>query len=257
MKIIKGGSMANVEELELPARISEEAACAMLLDAEAVAIRDVDAGEEPFLYSSGNFGPGYVMVKGLVARQDVFKPLVDQVALKAIDEGVEFDHVAGNATGGMVPAYGFREAYQGFTGRKDIEYVYVRGTRKEGGHKELVTGLDHISPTREDGTPTQILVMEELVNFAQTTTNSLNLFRGLGFVADKAATILYYDHDAARARIAENNVDLTYLTTLPNLLEVAVNEGFYSIDAVASYREFLADPAAWQAARGIEPVEQG
>lgn len=241
---------------ELPPRMSEEAICVSLLDVGAVDIRDVDGGEEPFLYSSGNFGPGYVMVKGTVGNQGVFKPLVEQLALRLVDDEVEFDHVAGNATGGMVPAYQCREDYQRLTGRSDVEYVYVRGTRKEGGHRELITGIDHVAPTREDGSPAHWLVVEELVNFGETTTNSLNLLRGLGFVANKAGTILYYDHAEVNERLAENNIDLTRLTTLPNLLDVAVSEGFYSQDAVASYRDFLASPAEWQQVRGIVPVER-
>lgn len=238
---------------ELPARMSEEAACAKLLEVGAVAIRDVDGGEEPFLYSSGNFGPGYVMVKGTVGRQDVFKPLVEQMALRLVEEAVDFDNIAGNATGGMVPAYQCREDYQCMTGR-EVGYVYVRGSRKEGGHKELITGLDHIAPARPDGSPAHWLVVEELVNFGETTTNSLNLFRELGFTANKAATILHYDHAQVNDRLANNGIELTYLTTLPHLLDVAVNEGFYSQEAVASYRDFLASPADWQRVRGIEPV---
>ena len=63
-------------------KMSEEAVCVKMLEAGAVDIRDVDGGEEPFLYSSGNRGPGYVMVKGLVTRQEIFKPLVEQLALR-------------------------------------------------------------------------------------------------------------------------------------------------------------------------------
>lgn len=245
----------KVEAGQLPARMSEEAICAQLLEVGAVAIRDVDAGEDPFLYSSGNFGPGYIMVKGTVARQEVFKPVVEQLALRLIDEGVEFDNIAGNATGGMIPAYQCREDYQRLSG-KNVGYVYVRGTRKEGGHRELITGLDHISPAREDGSPAQWLVVEELVNFGETTTNSLNLFRELGFVANKGATILHYDHSEVNAKLTENSIDLTALTTLPHLLDVAVDQGFYSEDAVASYRDFLAGPAEWQRVRGIEPLQR-
>lgn len=241
---------------ELPTRMSEEAVCARLLDVGAVSIRDVDAGEDPFLYSSGNYGPGYVMVKGTVGRQDVFKPLVEQLALRLAEGDVEFDHIAGNATGGMIPAYECREAYQRMTGRDDVGYVYVRGTRKEGGHKELITGLPHIPEIRADGTPAHWLVVEELVNFGETTTNSLKLLRELGFVAEKGATILHYDHPEANARLAESGIDLTHLTTLPNLLDVAVNEGYYSADTVASYRDFLVSPATWQQVRGIEPQQR-
>ena len=32
-----------------------------IIEAGGMEIRDVDSGEEPFLYSSGNRGPGYIM----------------------------------------------------------------------------------------------------------------------------------------------------------------------------------------------------
>lgn len=246
--------MSGTEQRELPTKMSEEALCASLLDVGAVDIRNVDGGEEPFLYSSGNYGPGYVMVKGTVGNQKVFKPLVEQLALRLVEDEVEFDNIAGNATGGVVPAYQCREDYQRMTGR-EIEYVYVRGTRKEGGQRELVTGLDHISATRDDGSPASWLVVEELVNFAETTTNSLNLLRGLGFVANKAGTILHYDHAESNAKLAENGIDLTNLVTLPHLLDVAVEEKYFDEDAVDSYRQFLKGPAEWQKVRGIEPKQ--
>jgi len=44
-------------------RISEEGACTLILKAGAVEIRDIGAGEEPFVYSSGNHGPGYIDIK--------------------------------------------------------------------------------------------------------------------------------------------------------------------------------------------------
>jgi orotate phosphoribosyltransferase len=236
--------------------MSEEAVCATLLDAGALDIRDVDgAGEDPFHYSSGNFGPGYVDVKGTVAKQAAFKPLVREVAIRLVRDRVSFDFIAGNATGGMVPAYECREQYQEMTGREDIEYVYIRGSRKQGGQGELVTGLQHVERTRPDGSPSHALVMEELVNFAETTTNSLLILRELGFEACQGATILFYDHDAARSRLDDNDINLTALTTLPRLLDAAENQRRYPAEVIDGYREFLGGPEAWMEARGIEKAE--
>lgn len=245
----------NERFYETVPKMTEEDACRLMLMAGAVSLRDVDNGEEPFLYSSGNYGPGYVMVKGLVGEQTIFKPLVAQLALRLAENEVEFDNIAGNATGGMIPAYQCREDYQRITGKKEVGYAYVRGTRKEGGHKELITGINHLEPVREDGSPPHWLVVEELVNFGETTTNSLNLLRNLGFVANQGATILHYDHDTVNRRLTDNGIHLTYLATLPNLLNVGVEYEYFSEDAVSSYREFLADPAGWQATRGITPKE--
>ena len=236
-------------------KMSEEAVCDEMLKAGVVDIRDVDGGQEPFLYSSGNFGPGYVMVKSLVARQDVFKPLVEQLALRLVESGTEFDNIAGNATGGMIPAYQCREDYQNLSGQ-GIGFVYIRGSRKQGGQGELITGLEHIPARNRSGEPARWLVVEELVNFGETTTNSIRLLRGLGFIALEAATLLHYAHSEVDTRLAENEINLTYLATLPSLLEVAVASRYYSAETVTSYREFLANPGLWQSARGIVPQEK-
>lgn len=145
----------------VPERLTNEEICRVILDAGAVEIRDIGAGEEPFLYSSGNWGPGYVSIKGLVGQEEAFKTLTEQLALRLIESGIEFDFIAANATGGMVPGYQLREDLQEMTGRH-IPYVYTRGTRKPGGHKELVTGIPG-SPIMQGDRP---LVIEELVNFA-------------------------------------------------------------------------------------------
>jgi orotate phosphoribosyltransferase len=240
----------------LPTQASEEAIAVALVDIGSVAIRDVDAGEKPFVYSSGNQGPGYVDVKGSVGAQETFKFLVDQLAAKAVRGEIDFDAVAGNATGGMVPAYEFRERVQAYRGT-EIFYNYVRGTRKEGGHGEHITGLQHIPRTRPDGTPTKWVVMEELVNFATTTTNSALLLRGEGFVVDDAVTILNYDHDMNRALLAETNVHLTALITLPGLLDALVASGRMSSELIAKYRTFQADPQKWMDERGLVKVDRG
>ena len=236
-------------------KMSEEEVCEQLLRAGAVDIRDVDGGEEPFLYSSGNSGPGYVMVKGLVARQEVFKPLVEQLAFRLIEEEVEFDYIAGNATGGMLPAYQCREYYQDLSGQ-EVGYVYIRSSQKEGGHKELVTGLEHVPDEKDNGEPPNWLVFEELVNFGETTMNSVKVLRSLGFIACEAATILHYAHGEVDERLADNGINLTYLTTLPRLLDVAVATGHYTADTVSSYREFLDNPSKWQSDRGIDPIQR-
>jgi len=56
-------------------------AARMILKAEALTIRDVDGGESPFLYASGNWGPGYIMIKGLVGRKKIIKSLIKEFVL--------------------------------------------------------------------------------------------------------------------------------------------------------------------------------
>lgn len=232
-------------------RWTEKEVCRAILGTRALTVRDVAGGEEPFRYSSGSVGPGYVMAKSLVGTQAVFRPLMQQLALKLVSERIAFDHIIGNATGGMIPAYAVREAYQQITGRVDIEYVYVRGSRKQGGHGELVTGIEHVNRRSRSGEPASWIVVEDLINHAETSVNSLLLFRKLGFVADEAAALLQFDHPSARERLRDCGVRLTTLTTVPHLLEVAVDDGYFSARAADAYLDFIRDADAWQQAYSV------
>ncbi len=231
-----------------------------IIGAGAVSIHNVDDGEDIFIYSTGNRGPGYVMIKGLVGQPEVLKFLTKNLALRVIDEA-EFDFIEGNATGGMVPAWQLRNDVSDITG-KQIPYCYLRGSRKEGGHGELITG-DGNNPLIKKGM--RALVVEELVNYAGTTGNAAEEFRAAGYPVSHAACILFYDQPQAKERLREKGVSLVSLITLPQLLNVAESASLIPKKAIDSYRSFLQDSLAWQLNRGLvipadsakKAIEQG
>lgn len=215
----------------------------------AISIRDVDAGETPFLYSSGNFGPGYLMVKGLVSQRKLLEALVGHLAYKVLDIFPDVEYVAGNATGGMVPAWIMAGKLSELLGR-EVPYFYVRNTRKKGGHNELLTGdkyNDFFVPGRRG------LVLEELVNFAETTCNSALVQREAGFDVRFAAAIASYDQPKARELLRETDVELIELLTIKRMLESLEDRGTFQPHLIASWKEFLASPMEWQRKRGITP----
>jgi orotate phosphoribosyltransferase len=224
-----------------------------ILDEKALDIRDVDAGEEPFLYSSGMIGPGYAMIKGLVGKRRFMKTLVQCLAIKVAMKVPKIGFVAGNATGGMIPAWILAEKLSEILDR-EIPYVYIRNTRKKGGRKELITGLEHNDDIKEGDSA---LVVEELVNMASTTCNSAGILRDSGFVVTDAACIFNYGHENSARALREASLELTYVLTLPELLDVAEREGTHSPKVVASYRDFLKDPAGWMAAHNLTKDESG
>lgn len=223
-----------------------------MVDIGAIAIRDVDGGETPFEYSSGNFGPGYVMVKGLVTQKPLLEAMVYHLAYRVVDVFPEVEYVAGNATGGMIPAWIMAEALTTLLNRR-VEYFYVRNTRKIGGHGELITG-DNLNAFFVSGR--RGIVMEELVNFADTTCNSAIVQREKGYVVDFAATLLNYDHAKSRERLTQEGVELISLFRLAEVLDIVESEQMFSPHLVKSWRDFLKDPMGWQSARGIVPKQR-
>ncbi len=175
-------------------------------------IRDVQKSEDAFLYSSGNRGSGYVMIKGLVSQEDLLRRILVQVFVNLAERGTQIDFVAGNVTGGMIPGWILAELL-------NVPFVYVRNTRKVGGKGEHVTGLEQSSLAPG----LRVLVVEELVNFAETTINSAKLLRSLGYVVEDAACILDYGH--AGRKLDAEGIQLTSFITLSELLKVADDLG--------------------------------
>lgn len=135
-----------------------------------------------------------------------------------------------------------------------MPYVYIRDTRKKGGHKELITGIDQNDeiPPGSNG-----LVVEELVNFAETTCNGALALRAANRVVTHAACILYYGNPLAAKALREADLEEIYLFTLRELLDIAKRYSTHPLHLINLYREFLADPLGWQAKRGLEPVKEG
>ncbi|MBU3913877.1 MAG: hypothetical protein KKE50_07355 [Nanoarchaeota archaeon] len=335
----------------------------------------------PFLYASGNWGPGYGMVKALASRKEAIETTVGELANKVANKSREINFVAGNVTGGVIPGWvlsnklekiigklvefvyvgGSRTGsgkdasiitvdkimlkgvicslYQAIYGKArfdfiagmapggmvpgyelsrlfKVPFVYVREARKKGGQKEMITGtegnpyikkgdtalvigqIQDIERTsaigceilKDEGynsinindkfgvfgdnvltalkgvelirlplSPAEMVGVdvEELVNFAQTTCNSAQALRDAGCKVNLAATILYYDNPHANEMLKDNGIEIVYLFTLPQLLDEIERQGVYPTDYVQDFRDFLAHPLDWQAARGLKPVKGG
>lgn len=230
----------------LMVRASIEEIATKIIKSGQVEVRDVDGGTDPFIYSTGNRGPGYLMIKGLVGQPEILKFLTRELAHMVVEQA-EFDFIEGNATGGMIPGWQLRNDVSDIL-RKEVPFCYLRGTRKEGGHGELITG-DRNNPLIKKGM--RALVVEELVNYAGTTTNAAKEFRDSGYPVSHAACILTYDHAESNERLRKSDVTLISLITLPQLLKIGEETGQISCEAVESYRAFLSDPTEWQLQRGL------
>lgn len=249
----------------MEARTKIEEIVLMVLKAGVVEIRDVPlevTNEEveklpqenqPFLYASGNWGPGYVSIKNLVGQKRIIKFLTQQLAQLVVERVPYLNFVGGNVTGGIIPGWLLSEELETLFGRT-IPFVYIREARKKGGQKELITGITNNPeiPPNANG-----LVVEELVNFAQTTCNGAEALRDAGYIVTHAATILFYNNPKAIRALKEHSIEMIYLFTLPDLLVVAEKYKTHSLKAIDGYREFLVDPLGWQTARGLKPIERG
>ena len=239
LEILKAGAL---ELREVPEKLTNEQ------------IEAIWPGRRPFLYASGNWGPGYVMIKGLVGNKKLIRCLLRYLAFLLAEQwptGINF--VAGNVTGGMIPGWVLSEELEVLFGR-EVPFVYIRELRKTGGHKELVTGI-HKNPLilpEDSGLDT-----EELVNFAKTIINGAGVLRNAGYQCKAGTCILYYDNPEANKELVAAGIQMVSLLTLSRLIDVAEKYQTHPKPLLEEYRRFLKNPLQWQTDRGLIRVEKG
>src|SRR3989338_5052486 len=105
---------ADVLELrEVPKKVPNEEVASLPLNMQ------------PFLYASGNWGPGYLMIKGLVGNKPLIRCLGRYLALEIAERwptGIDF--VAGNVTGGMIPGWLISEELEILLGKR-TPFIFI------------------------------------------------------------------------------------------------------------------------------------
>lgn len=239
-------SMSRLEVEESSQLAPAETVAWALVQGGALHIRDVSRGEPAYHYSSGNFGPGYVLVKGAVGNQKLFKFLVRQVALR-LKEFTEFDFIAGLVTGGVPPSLILRDQLQQLQAR-EIPWVYIRDTRKSGGSAEHITGVQHLASggvNPEIPLGSRGVVMEELTNYANSICNGAGVLRASGYQCETGFALLDYAQPEGIQALKENGLALRALITLPELLEAIEASGAFPSHLVDDFRWFQREPGAW------------
>jgi len=216
-------------------------------------VKELPLKKQPFLYASGFWGPGYISAKNLVGRKGVIKILASELAEVIAGKTDQIDFVVGNVTGGVVPGWLISEEL-GKTWGRCVPFIYVRESRKIGGQKELLTG-NACNPEIHKGN--NALIVEELVNFAQTTCNSALIVRQHGFIVTHGATFLFYLNPVGIESLKNHEMELVYLFTLPQLLDVAEKCNTHPSRLIDDYRSFLEDPTKWQETRSLTHIERG
>lgn len=251
--------------MNMVSKLTLERLAVRLLEAGALDIREVPKKvtndqvknlpkyQQPFLYSSGNWGCGYADVKGQAGNKRLMRQLSAYTAFEVAEKWPNINFFSGNVTGGVIPGWIFSEYYEILVGR-EIPNAYMRDTRKAGGHKELITGIKN-NPRVKPGDC--VLVVEELVNYAETTINAVKVFRKEGFLCPGGACILSYDHPEANKALESNNVELVAVIKMPYVLDVARDQKIFPSHLIDDYQQYLKNPLQWQADRGLTKVEKG
>ncbi|MBI4134431.1 MAG: hypothetical protein HY475_03350 [Candidatus Terrybacteria bacterium] len=213
----------------------------LLVESGALAARDVENGEEPFVYNSGSCGPLYLDIKGRVGFDRVFDAMTRALAEIIESRGVSFDAIAGLMTGGAIPAFRLKQILSSRQ-RRAIPFLYVRAEGDPVPQREAIVGMR--------GNPAlsshmRVLLVDEVVNAAGTTARGTLLLRHAGFRVSDVAAVAHYENSAGNERLKQIGLRIHAVFTVREIVDAALAEKMLTPRLAAQCHDFLANPIGW------------
>ena len=206
----------------------------MLLEVEAVRFNI----KEPFKTTSGWATPVYTDCRKLISYPRVRSTLMDfGVSIVLRDIGFEaLDGIAGGETAGIPFAAWIAD-------RLMLPMQYVRKKPKGFGRNAQIEG------DFSDGD--RILLVEDLTTDGQSKLAFCDALRNAGAEVSHTLVIFFYDiFPQSRQMLADHNIQLHYLTTWWDVLQVCKDNNYFDVETLGEVESFLHNPIEWSSAHG-------
>jgi orotate phosphoribosyltransferase len=206
----------------------------MVLEVEAVLFNV----ERPFIFTSGWASPVYMDCRKLISYPRIRKTLLDFAEI-TIQREVGYENIAsviGGETAGIPYAAWIAD-------RLMLPMQYVRKKPKGFGRNAQIEGY------LPEGC--NVLLVEDLTTDARSKLNFAHAIRQANAVIHHAFSMFYYAiYSDAERNLRESDIELHYLATWWDVLNVAKAGGYYSPDVLREIEKFLNAPEEWSKARG-------
>lgn len=207
---------------------NKEKIAQMLLEIEAVTLNT----EEPWRFSSGILSPVYTDNRLLFSYPDKWKEVIDSfVGLIVNKIGVQnVDIICGTSTAGIPHA-----AY--LAQRLGIPMIYVKSKKDEHGKFTRIEG--HLE--RND----KVLIIEDLVTSGRSSISCAKAIREAGGIVENCLVIFTYGLDRSTRKFERERIELTALTDLKTLLDLAIKENHIKPEEKRIILEWVREPGKW------------
>lgn len=195
-----------------------------LLKIEAVTL----SPENPYTWSSGLKSPIYCDNRLTLSHPEVRNLIVD--ALVEAIRPLDVDVIAGTATAGIPHATLVAD-------RLGLPLVYVRSSAKGHGKGNLIEGRF------ERGA--RVVVIEDLLSTGESSIKAARAVETAGGKVVKIQAIFSYSLNRLAINLLDSGLTADALTTLSDLLDVAVKKRIIREDEAASLRDWRTNPTGW------------
>ncbi len=224
--------------MQIPAFIERQEmallAAKMLIEIGAVNFNT----ENPYKLASGIVSPSYIDCRQIISYPRIRSALMDFMVASVMKEaGFEaFDVIAGGETAGI--PFGAMVAE-----RMELPMIYVRKKPKGYGRNAQIEGV-----LREGQ---RVLLVEDLTTDGGSKLKFVEALREAGAVCNHTSVVFFYDiFPNTEANLLNHNLNLHYITTWPDVLEVAREGAYFDEKTLDEVSKFFADPLDWSAKHG-------
>lgn len=195
-----------------------------LLKIEAVTL----SPDNPYTWSSGLKSPIYCDNRLTLSYPEVRNLIVDAIVeeIRLLD----VDVIAGTATAGIPHATLVAD-------RLGLPLVYVRSSAKGHGKGNQIEGRF------EPGA--RVVVIEDLLSTGESSIKAARAVEKAGGEVVKIQAIFSYSLSRLAINLLESGFSAHALTTLSDLLDVAVKKRIISKEEAASLHDWRTDPTGW------------
>lgn len=190
--------------------------------------------EDPFRLTSGNFTPIYINCRRLISFPPSRDLLISFFHVLCHEQEIKCDCIAGGETAGIPFGAWLAE-------RLDQPFVYVRKkTKNYGGGRRL------------EGVPRgQVLLVEDLLTDGGSKVGFIEGIRETGCTVADCLVLVDREQNGVQ-NLAKMGVKVFPLVKISTCLEIGQAMAIMSEESLAGVKRYLADPAAWQADRGLQ-----
>jgi orotate phosphoribosyltransferase len=191
---------------------------------------------EPLTFKSGIISPVYVDNRIFPAHPEKFKLVIEGFRDLVKEKGIDFDMVAGIATGGIPYS-----AVLGYEMQKPS--IFVRKESKGYGKNKRVEGGDVNGK--------KILLVEDLVSTGGSSLSGVEALREEGSLVDDCFVIVSYEFKESKDNFKKSKVNLCTLTSFPVIFQQAVEMKIITEDVKKLVEDWLSDPHGWAGRHGF------
>lgn len=194
---------------------------------------------EPLTFKSGIKSPVYVDNRKFPFHPNEWKTVIEGFQNLIKKEKIDFDIIAGIATGGIP-----HSSVLGHALHKPS--IYVRKESKGYGKNKRVEGGDVKNK--------KVLLIEDLVTTGGSSLAGVQALREEGAIVNDCLVIISYGFEEAKKNFRKEKVKLHSLTSFPVVLQEALELNKFLEEEMKVIEDWFSDPHGWAGRHGFDKI---